>query len=744
MKTNFHPISLILFTYSLVVAPALFAQGSGIESSRRSQSEIQRQANQIIAHIDAIIFDYTRNGLEGEELETLKRTRKNLSETSETEMARILELLSAAEQDSRNEEYLLEAFDGQKGILSVLRNLMSEYNERRDMAAVPLTLRTIIERQASNLAAAEQLARSTNPSRGLSDFQMQMVDAQFEEQRNINRQFDQWIASLEILAFSPEEEVAARFQKALGELQRMRIPNLLGQSLNALDAGQVVTAASFEKRSIESLKALLLTLDEEKPSEPGDEASFSLVAELQRLRDEEGRIREQIDKRIEKDQNLNPVVKNQGGVIESFYGLRDAMIQEMPDRSDLHTTVLDTMRLARREMADSAPSRRAQSAQTVDQVIAQLDGLIEQANAGAGTPPPEDPAEADESFAERLAIAVSEQERLNRETLAMERNDGRLRGALPRQETIARMASILHQQAHASYPDAARPLFDAGEDIQSALRNLPLAGREGLALMAQEKVLTHLRQALATLETEPAETDPSLLAEAIAEAQAKLEEAREAIEAEDFAEAAEELAEAAESVEEAGELATAMDPEMIPDALLADLEAAQAALAEALAALPEAGDLPLMTAAEGEVAPLEAALAAAAAALESALAGTGETGQSGEQSEFLESIAAQLAQGMEGAPTGEGEGEDGPPAPTQTAATTPMTAQESDGEGEGEYNSAGPEVAGTPGDLAADSAFTSLPERDRDAIRQSMSEPHPAAYRDFIEQYRRNLAESIQ
>jgi len=224
MKTSFHPISLILFTCSLVVAPALPAQESGIESSRRSQSEIQRQANQIIAHIDAIIFDYTRNGLEGEELETLKRTRQNLSATSETEMARILELLSAAEQNGQNEEYLLEAFEGQKDILSVLRNLMSEYNERRDMAAVPLTLRTIIERQASNLAAAEQLARSTNPSRGLSDFQMQMVDAQFEEQRDINRQFDQWIASLEILAFSPEEEVAARFQKTLGEMQRMRIP----------------------------------------------------------------------------------------------------------------------------------------------------------------------------------------------------------------------------------------------------------------------------------------------------------------------------------------------------------------------------------------------------------------------------------------------------------------------------------------------------------------------------------------
>ncbi|MFW6218369.1 MAG: hypothetical protein ACOC4K_05195 [Verrucomicrobiota bacterium] len=73
-----------------------------------------------------------------------------------------------------------------------------------------------------------------------------------------------------------------------------------------------------------------------------------------------------------------------------------------------------------------------------------------------------------------------------------------------------------------------------------------------------------------------------------------------------------------------------------------------------------------------------------------------------------------------------------------------MTDTESDGEGEGEYNSAGPEVAGTPGELDEESAFTDLPERDREAIRQSRSEPHPAAYRDFIEQYRRNLAESMQ
>ncbi|MFP4358176.1 MAG: hypothetical protein ACLFSZ_07050, partial [Puniceicoccaceae bacterium] len=612
MKTSLHPLLLILFACWAAVPPPLAAQESGLESSRRSQSDIQRQAAQIIAHIDAIIFDYSRNGLEGEELETLKRTRKSLSEMSETEMVRIIELLGAAERNPQGEEQLLEAFEGQKGILAVLRGLMSEYNERRDRAAVPLTLRTIIERQEANFAAAEQLARSMNASRGLSDFQTQMVDAQFEEQRDINRQFDQWIASVEILAFSEEEEVAAGFQNTLTELQRMRVPSLMAQSLNALDAGQVVTAAAFEKRSIDALRALSRSLDQEgQSSEPADDESFSLAAELERLRDEERTIREQIENRIEKNQNLNPLVKRQGGVIEAFYGLRDAMIQEMPDRGDLHETVLDTMRLARREMADSAPSLRARSAQTVGQVIAQLDSLIEQADAADGTPPSDDPAEEDESFAERLAVAVSEQERLNRETRAMERGGGRLGGARPRQETIARMASILHQQARDGYPDAVRPLFDARENIRSALENIPVAGREGIVLIDQEEALNHLREALATLETEIGETDPSLLAEAIAEAQANLEEANEAIEEEEFAEAAEELAEAAESVDEANELAAAMDPETTPEELLADLEDAQEALAEALAALPEAGDLPPMASAEGEEAAAEGEAAAA-------------------------------------------------------------------------------------------------------------------------------------
>ncbi|MFW6218370.1 MAG: hypothetical protein ACOC4K_05200 [Verrucomicrobiota bacterium] len=593
MKPTLRLLSRIILAAFLAALPPLAAQDSDIATSYRSQSDIRQQAERIITHIDTIIFDYTRNGLVGEELDALKRTRKKLSQSSESEMARILELLAAAEQDEEGEERLLEAFEGQKGILAVLRDLMSEYNERRDMAAIPLGLRSILERQQSNLAAATQLAPSINATRGLTEFQKRMVDAQYEEQRDINQEFDHWVASMEILAFSTEEDTAARFQRALAEIQRMRVPGILRQSLDALDAEQVVTAASIEERAVDALESLLVTLDKEPPA-PQDEPSFDLTAELKRILDEEKNIRQQIDKRIESDQNLKPVANKQGNVIQAFYRLRDAMIEQMPERSDLHRTILDGMRLARRQMSDSAPSRRAQSAGTVDQIIAQLDSLIGlAADAAAADANEETAEEEDGTFAERLEKTVSEQETLNRNTLALERNGSRLHGARERQETIGRMTSILHDQARSSYPEAARPLFDAAEDIRKALANLPVEGREGLAIMAQEATLNHLRQALAALETEetePPETDPSLLAEAIDQAQAELEATEAAIEEEDFEEAAEELEDAVEAVAEAEELAEAMDPTMIPEDLQADLDAAGEALAEAMAALPAAAE----------------------------------------------------------------------------------------------------------------------------------------------------------
>jgi len=753
MKLIVHPWILAFLACFPGAFLPLAAQDASLETSYRSQSQIQRQAKQIVAHIDAIIFDYTRNGLQGEELEALKRTRQKLSESSDAEMAQILELLATAKSGGEGEEKLLEAFEGQKGVLSVLRNLMTEYNERRDMASVPLILRSIVERQESNLAAAVQLARSINPSRGLSDFQTRMVDAQYEEQRGINQQFGQWVASMEVLAFSPEEETAARFQNTLRAAQRMGVSTLLGQSLEALDSEQVVTATSFEKRAVDSLKQLLLSLDKETSLEPDREESFDLAAELRRIREEEAKIRQQIDKRLEKDQNLNPVVRSQGSVVQSFFQLRDAMIERMPDKSDLHTTVLDTMRLARREMGDSAPSRRAQSARTVDRVIAQLDSLIDLVNGDASTAGETAETMDEETFAQRLAQAVEEQERLNNNTLSMERSGRSIRGAQARQETIAQMTSILHDQARVSYPETARPLFDAEASIKSVIENLALSGREGLAIMGQESALNHLRQALDSLKTdeeEYSETDPSLLADAIANAQEDLEEAETAIAEEDFEEAGEALEEAVETVAEAEALAAAMDPAMIPEDLQTDLEEAQAALADALAALPTASGMEgeegqlADASGEGDPSPLAAALAAANAALSDAAEGAQESGENQEGGEFLEAIASQLAQGAQANPTGEEGGQDSPPQPPQASSTTPITDTESDGEGEGEYNSTGPEIAGTPGELADGSAFTALPERDREAIRQSMSEPHPAAYRDFIEQYRRNLANSIQ
>ncbi|MDA3873170.1 MAG: hypothetical protein PF795_04350, partial [Kiritimatiellae bacterium] len=563
-----------------------------LSGSRRTQAEIRAAMNQLVEKIDVILFEFTRNNIDGPEVRELTQTRKLLTEANVEQMEQIMKFLDSAVQGQDQEKALLSAFEGQKNILTMMRTLMSEYNQKRDIAAIPLLIEELITRQEMNLRATRQVADNSN-SKGVSTYQESLVNAQFEEQRDINQEFDHVVSSMEMLAFSEKNDVAEQYRNSLVRIQQLRIREHLTGSLDALDQKQVNSAMVFETKAVESFKQFLATLgkgDGSKTSTAASEDSPDLMSELHVVLEEQIKVRESMVKRLEKGHHLKSQSDMQGEVLVRFYGLRDRVMQEMPEHQPLHTTILDTMRLARREMLESE-SERPRSLQTVEKVIRQLEQFIKTTEATLAEKENETTELDLETFIERLEIVVNYQEELLKLTRERERQGASLRGLQTQQNRLAAMTEALHKASGISFPNVTRPLFDALGAMNESLQSIPVEGREGVVLLAQERALQNLREALALLESqlpEPAGEEPpptpEELADKVKEALDNVEQAEEAIENADLDKASEKLAEAGKNLEEAQEIVDEQG-EDVPENVLEDLEKAQAAMEEAVEAI---------------------------------------------------------------------------------------------------------------------------------------------------------------
>ncbi|MGF1485052.1 MAG: hypothetical protein ACFBZ8_11885 [Opitutales bacterium] len=181
---------------------------------------------------------------------------------------------------------------------------------------------------------------------------------------------------------------------------------------------------------------------------------------------------------------------------------------------------------------------------------------------------------------------------------------------------------------------------------------------------------------------------PAEAEEAIEEAREALDAAREAAEAGDEAEAQQNVQEAVEAIERAQDVIDEAQQNTDSEELLAEIEA-------------ELTDPQKST--------------------------EGTAFEAEDESELAEN------QNLEGDPSEAAEDD-----PTQLAQNS------EDPQDRGDLTSTGERTQSGRLRSLGDGAYTALPERDRAAIEQSLSEEYPEAYEAFIQQYRENLAEATR
>ncbi len=155
---------------ALALAIAMSAHAASPRNERLLQSElkqqqIQRTTQRVGDQLSAIIGEFERNGIAGEDVKVLRAIRTVLNRLSEKEMTQVVTLLQQAQKtgdEAAAKKDVMEAYSGQKTITTQLKQLLLEYQRQQALYEMSIMLRGLATRQSANMRIGVWLARQTD------------------------------------------------------------------------------------------------------------------------------------------------------------------------------------------------------------------------------------------------------------------------------------------------------------------------------------------------------------------------------------------------------------------------------------------------------------------------------------------------------------------------------------------------------------------------------------------------------
>ena len=244
------------------------------------QEQIQSSSQKLGNELSAMIDEYERNGLNGDETKNLKSLKGVLSRLSDADMGKIVLLLKSAAEPA-DEKTAITAISGayaqQKGVLVQLKQILASYAADQEALELAENVRQLADRQAANLQAAIETAQwslaGAKPAEGAVEASLQAQEA---EQKAIAEESK--IFQEKIRAFAKKtgnKEVAERFNKGIEDISKI-VPNLEAAK-DSLAGKKLFEAVGNEKTARDQMRQLARTITPPRDaSELLREASLTL------------------------------------------------------------------------------------------------------------------------------------------------------------------------------------------------------------------------------------------------------------------------------------------------------------------------------------------------------------------------------------------------------------------------------------------------------------------------------------
>ena len=274
----------------LVVAPAFAAPlpPEPIRDAEQRQEQIGADAKGLVSALDAMLGEYERNHLGGDDAAAVKAVRGRIDQLSLDEMRTVVDLLQqarATQDRGAASQTVADAFSAQKRISVEMARILAAHTREAEAAELSKRLDKLADRQALNLRNGIQLARMGAKADAVRNVQL---ETQRGEQEAIAQEVQ--LAAAQLGKLGDFSQPMAQLKKVEADTQA---------AAEKLKTGQLQPALENEIAGRDELRRVARAV---APRERGVEALRKAEAELGKLIEKQSEMRDSTARhRVEKD-----------------------------------------------------------------------------------------------------------------------------------------------------------------------------------------------------------------------------------------------------------------------------------------------------------------------------------------------------------------------------------------------------------------------------------------------------------
>ncbi|MBL9134664.1 MAG: hypothetical protein JNK85_02285 [Verrucomicrobiales bacterium] len=484
----------------------------GLVQAEVGQQQLQATTGKVGAQLDAVLEEFTRNGIAGEEVQLLTAIRGLLGQLSDEDMARVINLVRDARSGGAPGDHrtqLLEAFSTQKTIGLKLRQILLQYQRQQELAGVAARLEELAARQHTAMRDTLGLAMSVagRKREWLAENHRISLQLQLSEQQSLHDEVVSLLERLSAWKGGEDEESEGRAAAVMGGAEAGRLSFVMERLLSDLSGGQLLSASGRQREARRLMRQVAREL---LPPPDEIEALQAAVRAVEGLLGRQEETRGSTLQLPERAPNLDPVLRAQAELIDdtdewkaTVAGLDSAAAEQVgaavgrmqEARGALDGPIAELrMRKLQASTHQDLANARLESARRLLQ--AKIDTLEKQRLAAA------DPLSNLKQVRDDVEELLKREQQLKTDAANIENQAEKLRSLAPPQGDLGDRAADTAARAALDAPEAAEQIAAATAEMRKSQRSLG-EGRNSPG--AQQAAIDALSKALATLDEKLAE-----------------------------------------------------------------------------------------------------------------------------------------------------------------------------------------------------------------------------------------------
>ena len=510
---KFFPRAVALLLAFAIPAFAQIPRNDRLLQSELKQQQIQRTTQRVGDQLSAIISEFERNGIAGEDVKVLRAIHMVLNRLSEKDMAQVVTLLQQAQKapdDNAAKKDVIEAYSGQKAITTQLKQLLLEYQRQQALYEMSIMLRGLAARQSANMRVGVWLARQVN-QRAINQYgedEKRYLSQQEIDQIAIKDEVGLLLNKLEKLAQESDgTPTGERPKAALDQAKNSGLLTALSGSVEDLKGARLLSATGNEKKARDQMRdvarTLLLSKDLVDLLRAAIQETESAIIQQKQVIE--------LTKKMERRDDARDTEDKQFEVVDNTDLIRRDINDVAPTASSYFKTSIDRMQEARALLNDGKDIKtkvRETPLKQTDAVVSlelAKRALQEQlAKAEEEAQKPESVLANLRELQKQVQELIKKEEKLKEETAAVEKKPAELKAKAPEQGEIRDATQDVQQKAANDAPTAAQALNEAANQMEKAQKDLAKSKNspdaEQAAIEALKKADQELSEKIAKLE----------------------------------------------------------------------------------------------------------------------------------------------------------------------------------------------------------------------------------------------------